>query len=283
MHGLSRWLVIIAKTGDDDPAGQESLTVGSWCPPNSEVHGLAPHGLAVRSIFLPAHPFVRLNSLQKLHSVSSHSFPLSFFNGKLPPCVFSSWVTSSVLPDARSSATASPTSSPIEKSTWSSPTAKTPLPVSASLRASPTNFSTMASMSSPAAITAGTAAKSSTICPHEPRLLRPANFPDGAPGSGLFVGTAKNGAKYAVLNLQGRTFLPAIDDPFRKADAELATLPPDVAFVFVDMHAETTSEKIAMGWYLDGRATAVVGTHTHVPPPTSAFFLKAPPTSPMSA
>lgn len=100
--------------------------------------------------------------------------------------------------------------------------------------------------------------------PHEPRLLRPANFPDGAPGRGLFTGTAKNGVKYAVLNLQGRTFLPAIDDPFRKADHELATLSPDVAFVFVDMHAETTSEKIAMGWYLDGRATAVVGTHTHV-------------------
>jgi 2',3'-cyclic-nucleotide 2'-phosphodiesterase len=100
--------------------------------------------------------------------------------------------------------------------------------------------------------------------PHEPRLLRPANFPDGSPGSGLFCGTAKNGIKYAVLNLQGRTFLPAIDDPFRKADSELARLSPDIDFVFVDMHAETTSEKVAMGWYLDGRATAVVGTHTHV-------------------
>ena len=100
--------------------------------------------------------------------------------------------------------------------------------------------------------------------PHEPRLLRPANFPEGNPGSGLYVGTAKNGVKYAVLNLQGRIFLTAIDDPFRKADSELAKLPADVAFVFVDMHAETTSEKIAMGWYLDGRVTAVVGTHTHV-------------------
>jgi metallophosphoesterase (TIGR00282 family) len=100
--------------------------------------------------------------------------------------------------------------------------------------------------------------------PHEPRLLRPANFPDGNPGSGLYVGTAKNGVKYAVLNLQGRVFLTPIDDPFRKADSELAKLPADVAFVFVDMHAETTSEKIAMGRYLDGRVTAVVGTHTHV-------------------
>src|SRR5437773_743175 len=100
--------------------------------------------------------------------------------------------------------------------------------------------------------------------PHEARLLRPANFPDGNPGSGMYVGTAKNGMKYAVINLQGRIFLPAIDDPFRKVDELLATLLADVAFVLVDMHAETTSEKIAMGWYLDGRATAVVGTHTHV-------------------
>src|SRR5215472_9187386 len=100
--------------------------------------------------------------------------------------------------------------------------------------------------------------------PHQPRLLRPANFPEGNPGCGLYVGTAKNGVKYAVLNLQGRVFLPAIDDPFRKADELLASLPPDAAFVFVDMHAETTSEKIALGWYLDGRVTAVVGTHTHV-------------------
>ena len=100
--------------------------------------------------------------------------------------------------------------------------------------------------------------------PHEPRLLRPANFPEGNPGSGLFCGSTKSGVKYAVLNLQGRTFLPAIDDPFRKADTELARVPTDVAFVLVDMHAETTSEKVAMGWYLDGRATAVVGTHTHV-------------------
>src|SRR6266568_2931265 len=100
--------------------------------------------------------------------------------------------------------------------------------------------------------------------PQQPRLLRPANFPEGNPGSGAFVGTAKNGVKYAVLNLQGRVFLPAIDDPFRKADSELEKLPADVDFVLVDMHAETTSEKVAMGWYLDGRVTAVVGTHTHV-------------------
>lgn len=100
--------------------------------------------------------------------------------------------------------------------------------------------------------------------PHEPRLLRPANFPDGSPGSGLYTGEAKNGVKFAVLNLQGRIFLPAIDDPFKKADTELAKVPGDVALVLVDMHAETTSEKIALGWYLDGRVSVVVGTHTHV-------------------
>src|SRR5260370_4097083 len=100
--------------------------------------------------------------------------------------------------------------------------------------------------------------------PHQPRLLRPGNFPDGTPGSGTFIGTAKNGMKYAVVNLQGRVFLTPIDDPFRKADAELAKLPADVGFILVDVHAETTSEKVAMGWYLDGRVTAVVGTHTHV-------------------
>jgi metallophosphoesterase (TIGR00282 family) len=100
--------------------------------------------------------------------------------------------------------------------------------------------------------------------PHEPRLLRPANFAESNPGSGLYVGTAKNGVKYAVLNVQGRVFLTPNDDPFKKADTELARIPADVAFVLVDIHAETTSEKIGFGWYMDGRVTAVVGTHTHV-------------------
>ncbi len=100
--------------------------------------------------------------------------------------------------------------------------------------------------------------------PHQPRLLRPANFVAANPGSGLYVGESKKGVKFAVLNLQGRIFLAANDDPFKRADEELAKIPSDVAFVLVDMHAETTSEKIALGWYLDGRVTAVVGTHTHV-------------------
>jgi len=100
--------------------------------------------------------------------------------------------------------------------------------------------------------------------PHQPRLLRPANYPEGVPGGGLYIGTAKNGVRYAVLNLQGRVFMPSIDCPFRTADRELGRIPADIKVVLVDMHAETTSEKQAMGWYLDGRVSAVIGTHTHV-------------------
>ena len=101
--------------------------------------------------------------------------------------------------------------------------------------------------------------------PREPRLLRPANFPAASPGSGLFCGTSRMGAPYAVLCLQGRVFMAANDDPFSVADRELGKLPEQTKIILVDMHAEATSEKLAMGWYLDGRVTAVVGTHTHVP------------------
>jgi metallophosphoesterase (TIGR00282 family) len=97
------------------------------------------------------------------------------------------------------------------------------------------------------------------------RLLRPANYPQEAPGHGLYVGKTHDGIGYAVINLQGRVFMPAIDCPFRKADALLESLPPEVKIRIVDMHAEATSEKQAMGWYLDGRVTAVLGTHTHIP------------------
>jgi metallophosphoesterase (TIGR00282 family) len=100
--------------------------------------------------------------------------------------------------------------------------------------------------------------------PHEPRLLRPANFPDGVPGNGLFVGETRQGLPFAVLHLQGRTFMPAIDCPFRTADRELARVPAEVKVLLVDIHAEATSEKQALGWYLDGRVSAVLGTHTHV-------------------
>ena len=97
------------------------------------------------------------------------------------------------------------------------------------------------------------------------RLLRPANYPEEAPGHGLYVGKTPAGVGYAVINLQGRVFMPAIDCPFRKADALLHGIPPEVKIRIVDMHAEATSEKQAMGWYLDGRVTAVLGTHTHIP------------------
>lgn len=97
------------------------------------------------------------------------------------------------------------------------------------------------------------------------RLLRPANFPALAPGHGLYIGRTSAGLGFAVLNLQGRVFMPSIDCPFQTVDALLDRVPPEVKIRVVDMHAEATSEKLAMGWYLDGRATAVVGTHTHVP------------------
>ncbi len=99
----------------------------------------------------------------------------------------------------------------------------------------------------------------------EPRLLRPANYPAGAPGHGATLVTATNGVKVGVVNVMGRVFLANIDDPFTAAARAVARLRDEgAALVFVDMHAEVTSEKIAMGWYLDGQATAVVGTHTHV-------------------
>jgi len=98
----------------------------------------------------------------------------------------------------------------------------------------------------------------------QPRLLRPGNYPE-APGSGVIVYRARNGVDCAVINLQGRTFMPSTDCPFRKADQILAALDPAVKVKFLDFHAEVTSEKMAMGWYLDGRVSAVVGTHTHVP------------------
>jgi len=99
--------------------------------------------------------------------------------------------------------------------------------------------------------------------PNLERVLRPANYPPQAPGQGWCVVDA-GGHEVLVMNLIGRIFLESLDDPFRAADAILAAH-PETRIVFCDMHAEATSEKTAMGWYLDGRASAVVGTHTHVP------------------
>jgi metallophosphoesterase (TIGR00282 family) len=100
---------------------------------------------------------------------------------------------------------------------------------------------------------------------NEPRLLRPANYPAGTPGAGSHVATAKNGVRVGVVNVMGRVFMQAIDDPFRAAEREIERVTADGATViFVDMHAETTSEKLALSYFLDGRVAAVVGTHTHV-------------------
>ena len=96
-----------------------------------------------------------------------------------------------------------------------------------------------------------------------PRLVRPANYPAGTPGGGLFVGEV-GGYKIAVLNLLGRVFMPPVDDPFRVADERIKSISDDVKICLVDMHAEATSEKYALGWFLDGRVSAVYGSHTHV-------------------
>lgn len=98
----------------------------------------------------------------------------------------------------------------------------------------------------------------------QPRLLRPANYPD-APGQGVVTLRARNGVECAVVNLQGRTYMPSTDCPFRTADRVLAGIDPAIKVRFVDFHAEVTSEKMALGWYLDGRVSAMIGTHTHIP------------------
>ncbi len=98
----------------------------------------------------------------------------------------------------------------------------------------------------------------------QPRLLRPANLPVGAPGRGCFVARTERGVTVGVINIMGRVFMTAIDDPFRVVLDEIAAIRSEARIIFVDFHAEATSEKVAMGWHLDGRVTAVVGTHTHV-------------------
>ncbi|HEB73100.1 MAG TPA: TIGR00282 family metallophosphoesterase [Nitrospirae bacterium] len=98
----------------------------------------------------------------------------------------------------------------------------------------------------------------------EKRLLRPANYPEDAPGRGSDVFTTKTGALIGVLNVQGRVFMDSIDCPFRTAEKNIERLRSRTKMIIVDMHAEATSEKIAMGYFLDGRVSAIVGTHTHV-------------------
>jgi len=95
------------------------------------------------------------------------------------------------------------------------------------------------------------------------RLIRPANYPDGNPGYGSVV-ISTGAGKAAVLNLEGRVFMSNLEDPFRAAEREIGRLKRETAVVIVDFHAEATSEKIALAWHVDGKASAVVGTHTHV-------------------
>lgn len=96
------------------------------------------------------------------------------------------------------------------------------------------------------------------------RIIRPANYPAGAPGSGSVIFTTPGGVKIGVLNLEGRVYMKNLECPFLAADREIEWLKKETSIIFVDFHAEATSEKSALGWYLDGRVTALVGTHTHV-------------------
>ena len=98
----------------------------------------------------------------------------------------------------------------------------------------------------------------------EPRLLRPANYPAGVPGNGSYLARTRGGETVGVINVMGRVFMLNIDDPFAIVAREVDAMRTRTRTVFVDFHAEATSEKIAMGWHLDGKVTAVVGTHTHV-------------------
>ena len=98
----------------------------------------------------------------------------------------------------------------------------------------------------------------------EERIIRPANYPDGTPGKGSTVVTTPGGVRVGVINLEGRVFMNSLECPFRTADREIAALSESTKVILVDFHAEATSEKTSLGWYLDGRVSAVVGTHTHV-------------------
>ena len=96
------------------------------------------------------------------------------------------------------------------------------------------------------------------------RVMRPINFPEGAPGSGATVFSCRNGKKIAVINVQGRVFMEALDCPFRTARKAIEEVRSQTQIIILDIHAEATSEKMALGWYLDGLVSAILGTHTHV-------------------
>ena len=99
----------------------------------------------------------------------------------------------------------------------------------------------------------------------EENILRPANFPSEVPGKGWAIIQASNGTKVGIINLMGRVYMSTLECPFRTADAIIEKISKQTKIIVVDMHAEITSEKVAMGWYLNGKVSAVIGTHTHVP------------------
>ena len=103
-----------------------------------------------------------------------------------------------------------------------------------------------------------------SLIERDERLLRPANYPDGVPGRGAMTVETARGETLGILQVMGRVFMPTLDCPFRVAEREVAILREHTPAIIVDMHAETTSEKTAMGHFLDGKVSAVVGTHTHV-------------------
>jgi len=102
------------------------------------------------------------------------------------------------------------------------------------------------------------------IIDNDPRILRPLNFPDGAPGRGYAVFKTRNETKIGVINIQGRVFMEALECPFKAARAAVEALSSETKIIIVDIHAEATSEKVALGWYLDGMVSAILGTHTHI-------------------
>jgi 2',3'-cyclic-nucleotide 2'-phosphodiesterase len=98
----------------------------------------------------------------------------------------------------------------------------------------------------------------------QPRLLRPQNYPASTPGTGIYIGNTSTGVRIGVLNLQGRVFMPTLDCPFAAGDSAVGYIRKQTPVILVDFHAEASSEKQAFAWYMDGRVSAVVGTHTHV-------------------
>jgi metallophosphoesterase (TIGR00282 family) len=103
-----------------------------------------------------------------------------------------------------------------------------------------------------------------SLLEQEPSLLRPANYPAGTPGRGSGVYTTSAGKKVGVLNLEGRVFMRSLESPFKTAEEHISLLQKETRVIIVDFHAEATSEKVALGWFLDGEVSAVLGTHTHV-------------------